>query len=412
MRRPTPLTFIPLTLATAAFALSALAAAPAHAATAPAATGKAAAGPCKPGEGPDLRGRDFTKGAQLPDNLRCADLTGAKLDDIEFVQEDMTGAVLRGASLKRTRFTQATLKYADLREADFTEADLGQARFHHADLRKAIMVDAEAGQAEFPYANLTGADLTRAVLTQANFTSAKLIDADLTDSTPGQLKGRKADFTRAKLHEAKMGQANLQNATFKDADLTEVVFTQAELDGADFTGATVQDADFTQADDANLAGAKGSPKGIELPELPDPSPAGTDPGTEPASADLPDEKGGLSVGLVMVVLSAVGLALTVVAWGVSAQRRARGQARFALMRRGAEEDITRLGEEIDQLDYEFQVSGHSGMTADQDWRLAIDAYEAAKNALVMARREQELHGVARAIQDGRNALTRLRARVR
>nr|BFE86498.1 hypothetical protein GCM10020093_090990 [Planobispora longispora] len=209
-----------------------------------------------------------------------------------------------------------------------------------------------------------------------------------------------------------MGQANLQNATFKDADLTEVVFTQAELDGADFTGATVQDADFTQADDVNLAGAKGTPTGIDLSEASsEPTSAGEDSG----SAGTPDEdtdEGGVSVGLVMVVLSAVGLALTVVAWGVSHQRRIGRQARFTLMRRGAEEDITRLGEEIDQLDYEFQLNGYSGMTADQDWRLAIDAYEAAKNALVIARREQELHSVARAVQDGRNALLRLRARVR
>ena len=114
----------------------------------------------------------------------------------------------------------------------------------------------------------------------------------------------------------------------------------------------------------------------------------------------------------MVVLSAVGLALTVVAWGVSAQRRSRDEARFTVARRGAEEDITRLGEEIDQLDYEFQVSGRGGMTADRDWRYALDAYEAAKQALSIARRTEELHFVARAIQDGRTALGRLRSRVR
>ncbi|MBG0827947.1 pentapeptide repeat-containing protein [Planomonospora sp. ID67723] len=401
---------IPLALLTATFALSGFTAAPAHAGTDR--TGQVSAGPCKPGQGPNLRGRDFTKGAQLPDNLRCADLTGAKLDDIEFVQEDMTGAILRGASLKRTRFTQATLKYADLREADFTEADLGQMHADHADLRGAILIDAEAGQAEFPYADLTGATLTRAVLTQANFTSAKLVDADLSESTPGQIKGRKADFTRAKLVDAKLGQARLNYAVFKDADVTEAEFTQAELAGADFTGATVQDASFTQADDVNLKGSKGTATGVETPTAP-PS-AEYEPAEDEATEQAPQASAGSegpSAGLVMVVLSAVGLALTVVVWGVSAQRRARRNARFSLMRRGAEEDITRLGEEIDRLDYEFQISGRGGMTADQDWRYAIDAYEAAKNALVMARGEQDLHTVARAVQDGRNALARLRARV-
>ncbi|MEV7005692.1 pentapeptide repeat-containing protein [Streptosporangium sp. NPDC051022] len=392
---------VSLTLLAAIFALSGSMLSPAQ----------AAAGPCKPGQGADLRGKDFTKGAQLPYSLRCADLTKAKLSGVELIQKDLTGAILRGADLKQANLTQATLKYADLREADLSEADLGQMHADHADLRGAILVDAEAGQAEFPYADLTGAKLTRAVLTQVNFVSAKLVDADLNESKPGQLKARKADFTRAKLHEAKMGQSDLGNATFKDADLREAVFDQAELDGADFNGALIEAASFVQADDADLTGAKGTPKGIDMPSIP--TSAG-DP-TRPEESETPSEqpagtRGGPSVGLVMVVLSAVGLALTVVIWGVSAQRRARRNARFALMRRGAEEDITRLGEEIDQLDYEFQVSGRGGMTADGDWRHAIDAYEAAKNALAVARQPEELHFVARAVQDGRNALSRLRAR--
>ncbi|MBB2909607.1 uncharacterized protein YjbI with pentapeptide repeats [Streptosporangium becharense] len=376
---------------------------------------QAAAGPCKPGEGANLRGRDFTRGAPLPDDLRCANLTKAKLDSADLLQKDLTGAILYGASLREANLTQATLKYADLRKADLTEADLGQMHADHADLRGAILVDAEAGQAEFPHADLTGAKLTRAELTQVDFTNAKLIDADLAESTPGQVKARKADFTRANLHEAKMGQAELHHATFKDADLREVQFTQADLDGADFTGALVEGASFIQADDVDLTGARGTPVGIDT-GVPTSVPS-FDPGDlfktdEPEAARSTPSGGGPSVGLVMVVLSAVGLALTVVAWGVSAQQRSRRNARFALMRRGAEEDITRLGEEIDQLDYEFQISGRGSMTADHDWRHAIDAYEAAKNTLAGARRAEELHFVARAVQDGRAALERLRTRVR
>ncbi|MFF3440374.1 pentapeptide repeat-containing protein [Streptosporangium sp. NPDC002721] len=394
---------IPLALIAAIFALSGTVISPAQ----------AESGPCRPGQGVNLRGKDFTRGAQLPANLRCADLTKAKLDGVELLQKDLTGAILRGASLKQANLTQATLKYADLRSADLTEADLGQMHADHADMRGAVLIDAEAGQAEFPHANLTGATLTRAELTQVDFTNAKLIDADLEESTPGQLKARKADFTRAKLREAKMSQANLRNATFKDADVSEVEFTQAELDGADFTGALVEGASFVQADDVDLTGSKGKPTGItvEVPtSLPDLDIFKTEERETPGEKS-DAESGGPSVGLVMVVLSAVGLALTLVAWGVSAQRRTRRNAQFALMRRGAEEDITRLGEGIDQLDYEFQVSGRGGMTADRDWRLALDAYEAAKQALLVARRPEELHFVARAVRDGGAALDRLRSRV-
>ncbi|GAA2993674.1 pentapeptide repeat-containing protein [Streptosporangium longisporum] len=398
MRRP-----IPLALTVAIIALSGTLFSPAQAAT----------GPCSPGEGANLRGRNFTEGARLPANLRCADLTKAKLDGVDLTQKDLTGAILQGASLKQADLTQATLKYADLRRADLTEADLGQMHADHADLRDAILVDAEAGQAYFPHADLSRAALTRAELTQADFTNAKLIDADLEESTPGQIKGRKADFTRAKLHEAKMGQANLRNATLKDADLREVTFTQAELDGADFTGALVEGASFIQADDADLTGSKGTPTGLDPSTpitVPDLGIFSGEPSASPSAGAA--RGGGASVGLIMVVISAVGLALTVVAWGISAQGRTRRAQQFALMRHGAEEDITRLGEEIDQLDYEFQLGGRGGMTADRDWRHALDAYEAAKQALSIARRQEELHFVAQAVQDGRNALNRLRPRVR
>lgn len=395
---------VPLALTVAIFALSGTMLSPAQ----------AGAGPCRPGQGPDLRGRDFTRGASLPADLRCANLTKAKLRGVELVQKDLTGAVLRGADLRQANLTQAVLKYADLRGANLGEADLGQMHADHADARGANLIDAEAGQAQFPHADLTGATLTRAELTQVNFTNAKLIDADLNESTPGQIKARKADFTRAKLREAKLGQANLRNATFKDADLSEAELTQAELDGAVFTGALVEGASFVQADDADLAGAKGHPKGLSLPTTDLLIPDGiftpekeTDQLAEPAGT-----AGAPSVGLVMVVVSAIGLAVTVVAWGISTQRRNRRNSRFALMRHGAEEDITRLGEEIDQLDYEFQVGGHGDITGDQDWRHAIDAYEAAKNALALARREEELHFVADAVQAGRNALGRLRVRSR
>ncbi|MFC7645095.1 hypothetical protein ACFQX6_33920 [Streptosporangium lutulentum] len=110
------------------------------------------------------------------------------------------------------------------------------------------------------------------------------------------------------------------------------------------------------------------------------------------------------------MLSAMGLAITMVTWGVTAQQRSRRNAQFAQMRRNAEEDITRLGEEIDRLDYEFQVSGRGSMTADQDWRHAIDAYEAAKISMAVAQRLEELHFVEQAVQDGRAALGRLRTR--
>ncbi|WP_062344843.1 pentapeptide repeat-containing protein [Herbidospora yilanensis] len=378
----------------------------------PATAADAAAAPCKKGSGVKLRGADFTNGRQLPSDLRCADLTGAKLDEVDFTQKDLTGAILRNASMKEADFTQAHLEYADLRGADLTSADLGQLRAKQADLRGATLIDVEAGQAEFPHADLTDAIMTRANLTQVTLTNAKLVGADLNEAELGQVKGRTADFTRAKMKEAEFGQGQLQHAVFKETDLTEAQFTQAELQGADFTGAVVEKASFIQADDLNLDGARGNPAdlptGFSFPTLPAEQPTGGDePTSAPTSRQLPPRILGMSPALLIILAGALGLSLTLIVWGVSHQRTRRDEAGFTMARRVAEEDVTRFGEEIDTLDFDMKVKAVSGPS--HDWRAALDAYEAAKQALYLARTPEELHAAAAAVHHGRQALQRVRA---
>ncbi|WP_061299699.1 pentapeptide repeat-containing protein [Herbidospora cretacea] len=377
-------------------------------ALAPATAAHATAGPCQKGSGPQLRGADFTNGRQLPSNLRCADLTGAKLDEVDFTQKDLTGAILRNASMKEADFTQAHLEYADLQGADLTSADLGQLRAKQADLRKAILVDVEAGQAEFPNADLTEAIMTRANLTQVTLTNAKLVGADLNEATLGQVKGRKADFSGAKMKEATFGQGELQHAVFKGTDLTEAEFTQAELQGADFTGAVIDKASFIQADDVNLSGA--GEGATDVPEDTQYDPPATDTGDDISaipSRNVPPRILGMSPALLIILAGALGLSLTLIVWGVSHQRTRRTDANFALARRAAEEDVTRLGEEIDTLDFDMKVNAVSGPS--HDWRAALDAYEAAKQALYLARTPEELHAAAAAVHHGRQALHRVRS---
>ncbi|MCW2880055.1 MAG: putative low-complexity protein-like protein [Sphaerisporangium sp.] len=405
---------IPLALIAGLFVLvmPAVPAAALASVTAPASAKAVLAVPCKPGSGAKLRGRNFTHGAVLPKDLRCADLTNAKLDKVDFSQKDLTGAILRNASMKEADLIQAHLEYADMTGADLSDADLGQMQAKHATLRGAILTDANAAQAEFPHADLTEAIMARAEMTQVDLTDATLVDADLNQVTLGQIRGRNADFTRAKMRDVKLGQAGLQFAVFKGANLTKADFTQAQLSGTDFTGATVEGASFTQAHDLDLTGALGKGVGIavnatggttggasDLPVAGD----GTDPGRPLASG------GGL--GLVLVILSGVGLSMTLILWGVSHRRRAERTTRFAAARRTAEEDVTRLGEEIDSLDFDYKINHMNTSGVDPDWRRALDAYEAAKQSLNGAQSVPQLTGVAAAVHDGRDALGRVRSRL-
>ncbi|GLW21948.1 hypothetical protein Mame01_19910 [Microbispora amethystogenes] len=422
MRRFAPL-FVAVQVLSLAFLLAALFPSPADAAPVPYAAGAtwAAGAPCTPGSGVKLRGRDLTEGGTLPANLRCADLTGAKLDGVDLTAKDLTGAVLRKASLKEADLGQVHLDYADLRGADLSDADLGQLRARKADLRGAILTDADAVQAEFPHADLTGAVLTRAVLTQADLTDATLVDADLRDVTLGQAKARKADLTRAKAGGAKLGQAHLEHAVLRNADLSEAEFTQAELDGADFRGADVGKASFIQASDVNLTGARGTPVNLPDNAVAPGLTGGADEDTEAGVDDVvrddtgddptvrPGGTRGPSPAVILVVVSGLGLILTLGMWGVAHRRRQRFAAEMAVVRHAAEEDVTRFGEEIDALDFEMKINQISGPS--QEWRAALDAYEAAKQALGLARTPYELRAAGVTVARGREALRQVRSRL-
>ncbi|GAA1503407.1 hypothetical protein GCM10009677_39130 [Sphaerisporangium rubeum] len=379
------------------------------------AVAEAEVAPCRPGSGAKYKGKDFTGGAALPADLRCADLTGAKLDAVDLIQKDLSGALLKNASLKEADLTQAKLEYADLTGADLTDADIGQMHAKHSVFRGAVLDGVEGAQAEFPHADLTGAKFRRADLGQTEFTDATLVDADLTEAKLGQVDARKADFSRATMPEAELTQGELDYAVFRGADLTEAVFTQAELKGADLRDAKVEGASFTQADDLNLTGALGEPEDVpddaqgSTSELPEDDVAGR------APRDRTDTSrgGGSNLGLMLAVVSGVGLVLTLIFWGVAHRGRLERAARFTAARRAAEEDVTRLGEAIDSLDFDFQIhNATDGGSGDQDWRHAIDAYEAARNMLQRAHAEQDLAQVAHAVQQGHQALGRMRARLR
>lgn len=406
MRRTIPLALISGLFVLAVLAQPASASTPFAAASRLFASAEAAAAPCKPGSGAKLRGKDFTGGATLPDDLRCADLTNAKLDEVDLTQKDLTGAILKNASMKEADFTQARLEYADLTGADLSDADLGQMHAKHATLRGAILTDAHAGQAEFPHADLTEAIMARIEMTQADLTDATLIGADLNEATLGQIQARNADFTRAKLRNSKLGQAKLQFAVFKGADLTKAELVQAQMSGADLHGAIVDKASFTQADELNLSGALGGPE-----DVPDDATGDTSDLPATGTDGRPAPRGGGGLGLVLVILSGVGLSLTLVLWGLSHRRRIERATRFSAARKTAEENVTRFGEEIDSLDFDYKINHMTTGGVDPDWRKALDAYDAAKQSLNAAQSIPQLAAVDAAVHHGRHALGRVRSRL-
>jgi hypothetical protein len=115
-------------------------------------------------------------------------------------------------------------------------------------------------------------------------------------------------------------------------------------------------------------------------------------------------------GVVLLIVAA-DIAIAVLR---SSNRAAQARAQAAEALRGvtsvAEEDVTRLGEDVARLDTD--TAGHDlDEAARQDYRRALDAYDAAKSALNRVTKSEDIRQVTGILEDGRFALASLRARV-
>lgn len=134
--------------------------------------------------------------------------------------------------------------------------------------------------------------------------------------------------------------------------------------------------------------------------------SGADSGGESAAAG--SAAGGFPwSGLFLAVLVLGGVTY----YGVSRRRRKHREAeQLQEVRHAADEDVTRLGEDITALDLDI-----GGQRIDDDTRAdyehALDAYDTAKRRVDAAQRPEDLRGVSTAVEDGRFVMTCVRARL-
>ncbi len=115
--------------------------------------------------------------------------------------------------------------------------------------------------------------------------------------------------------------------------------------------------------------------------------------------------------LVVLVLLAV-LVGGALAAGRSSKRRALEQRRSELapVQQLAEEDVTALGVELQDLDLELAGSPLDA-GANADYQRALDSYESAKVAAASLSRPEDVKHVTEILEDGRYAMACVRARV-
>lgn len=85
-------------------------------------------------------------------------------------------------------------------------------------------------------------------------------------------------------------------------------------------------------------------------------------------------------------------------------------AELESVKRTADEDITKFGEELQDLDLDM-VGKDLGDGARQDYQRALDSYEAAKEAVGKVTEAEQIKHVIEILEDGRYAMACVRARV-
>jgi uncharacterized protein YjbI with pentapeptide repeats len=199
---------------------------------------------------------------------KCADLSGAKLNGVDFSGVDLSGAAMHGVSLQGANLSGARLVHTDLRDASLNGACLVRANllltdFTAADLRGADLgaampeaPDQELGKTprgpRFKDADLRGANLRGAYCYISDFSGASLSDAVFAGANLERANLSKNDLSAIDLSGANLANANLLSSDLARADLRGAVLThanlhEATLSGADVSGALMQSANFANA---------------------------------------------------------------------------------------------------------------------------------------------------------------------
>ena len=116
---------------------------------------------------------------------------------------------------------------------------------------------------------------------------------------------------------------------------------------------------------------------------------------------------------ILLVLLVIGVAVYLFQrQAASSRERALGERRaadLAAVRKVAEEDVTRFGEELQRLDTEVLTTSLDE-AARQDYQRALDSYESAKESLGLVTRSEEITHVTQQLEDGRYAAACVLAR--
>ena len=114
--------------------------------------------------------------------------------------------------------------------------------------------------------------------------------------------------------------------------------------------------------------------------------------------------------VVLLVLAAIVAVVLVSQRRAKARELERKEAELAPVRKLAFEDVTALGEQLQELDLDL-AGRQLDAGANADYQRALDSYESAKTAVDAITQPDEVRHVTQILDDGRYAIACVRARV-
>jgi uncharacterized protein YjbI with pentapeptide repeats len=209
-----------------------------------------------PGVTPDLAGFNFREDEEGggnfsfgppmgPDNA----LISAELKGIDLSHANLTGAKLYNIDFSSANFQKANLSEADLVQSLFYKSDLSFTHLNDANLSEACFDEADLSwmictHAEWIRARLISANFTRAMIVSSNLVDAKLSDSNLHLASFHACDLSEVDFRNAQFSKTKLTETNLTRARFTDTNATCVNFegsilVETDFEGADLSGSRI-----------------------------------------------------------------------------------------------------------------------------------------------------------------------------
>ena len=194
------------------------------------------------------------------ERIGAAELSGAKLDDVDFTEVDLSyallvGAELTGACLARANLTSVSMHDAKIHGAIFDGAAMALAKFERAVVKGASFAGADLDRSQWQSAQATdttfdGTRFGNAALDDATFAGCSFHRVDFSPTT-----ARPAATTRR----ARFEQCDLRSTRWEGRDLSGAIFVRCKMNGlaghpSTVDGVVVEDPDLSVGGDCSLVG--------------------------------------------------------------------------------------------------------------------------------------------------------------